>query len=126
MDVDNVRLGPLTDEERKKLSAEGRCFRCRQLGHMSRTCPKRQNGQTTRTTANQAKVETMKSRTMEIVDDRDDISEIESDGTATSFRTIKVNAAKLMPNDVVKALEGLTEEQRGEVLDQILLKEGDF
>ena len=126
MDVDNVRLGPLTDEERKKLSAEGRCFRCRQLGHMSRTCPKRQDGQTTRTTANQAKVETTKSRTTEIVDDRDDISEIGSDGTATSVRTIKVNAAKLMPNDVVKALEGLTEEQRGEVLDQILLKEGDF
>ena len=63
---------------------------------------------------------------MEIVNDRDDISKIESDGTATSVRTIKVNAAKLMLNDVVKALEGLTEEQRGEVLDQILLKEGDF
>ena len=93
---------------------------------MSRTCPKRQDGQTTRTTANQAKVETTKSRTTEIVDDRDDISEIGSDGTATSVRTIKVNAAKLMPNDVVKALEGLTEEQHGEVLDQILLKEGDF
>jgi hypothetical protein len=40
MDIDNVRLGPLTDEERKKLSAEERCFRCRQLRHMSRTCPK--------------------------------------------------------------------------------------
>ena len=30
MNVDNVRLSPLTDKERKKLSAEGRCFRCRQ------------------------------------------------------------------------------------------------
>ena len=45
MDVDNVRLGPLTDEKRKKLSAEGRCFRCRQQGHMSQNCSKKHQGQ---------------------------------------------------------------------------------
>src|SRR6266571_3357880 len=34
-------LKKLTDEERKKLSAEGRCFRCCQQGHMARFCPTR-------------------------------------------------------------------------------------
>jgi len=34
-------LKKLTDEERKKLSAEGRCFRCRQQGHMAKFCPTR-------------------------------------------------------------------------------------
>ncbi len=34
-------LKKLTDEERKKLSAKGRCFRCRQQGHMARLCPTR-------------------------------------------------------------------------------------
>ena len=30
----------LTDEERKKLSTEGHCFRCHQQGHMARQCPR--------------------------------------------------------------------------------------
>ena len=29
----------LQDEERKKLMREGKCFRCRQFGHLSRECP---------------------------------------------------------------------------------------
>ena len=40
MEVNNIRLNPLTPEDRKKLMSEGRCFRCRQQGHMSRACPK--------------------------------------------------------------------------------------
>jgi len=34
-------LKKLTDEERKKLLAEGWCFRCRQQGHMAKFCPTR-------------------------------------------------------------------------------------
>lgn len=33
-------LKKLTDAERDQLRREGRCFRCRQRGHMSRDCPK--------------------------------------------------------------------------------------
>jgi len=33
----------LTDEERAKYRAEGRCFRCRTQGHMARNCPKGSN-----------------------------------------------------------------------------------
>ena len=31
--------GALTDDERAKLMAEGRCFRCKNTGHLSRACP---------------------------------------------------------------------------------------
>src|SRR6266571_8081544 len=34
-------LKKLTDEERKKLLAEGRCYRCCQQGHMAKFCPTR-------------------------------------------------------------------------------------
>ena len=49
MDVDATSTIPfkkLTPEERKQYMAEGRCFRCRQQGHMARECPK--NTQPTR------------------------------------------------------------------------------
>ena len=32
----------------------------------------------------------------------------------------------MLPDEVVRALEGLTKEERGDVLDQILLKGEDF
>ena len=33
------RFNNLSNEERKKLSAEGRCFICKKQGHMARACP---------------------------------------------------------------------------------------
>ena len=37
MAVDAIRT-PLTDDERSRLRAEGRCFYCRQKGHMTNQC----------------------------------------------------------------------------------------
>ena len=116
MDVDNARLNPLSDEDRKKLMSEGRCFRCQFQGHMSRDCPKK--GQASQNNHIVTKKPT-KSRTTEVVDDRDDLSEAGTDNT-------KVNTTKLMPDAVVWALENLSKEQREEVLDRILLKGEDF
>jgi hypothetical protein len=49
MDVDSANIisnfKKLTDEERAKYRAEGRCFRCRVQGHMARNCPKNANTQ---------------------------------------------------------------------------------
>jgi len=47
MDVDAINTSlpfkKLTDEERAKYRTEGRCFRCRETGHMARNCPKNSN-----------------------------------------------------------------------------------
>ena len=44
MDVDSVNASlpfkKLTDNEHTKYRSEGRCFRCRETGHMARNCPK--------------------------------------------------------------------------------------
>jgi hypothetical protein len=46
MDVDAITTrNPLTEEERKRLMAEGRFFFCKQQGHMSKGCPKKPSRQ---------------------------------------------------------------------------------
>ena len=39
MDVNIIRVGKLTPEERKCCIKKGLCFRCRKAGHLSRECP---------------------------------------------------------------------------------------
>ena len=43
MEVDAIKTGGLSDEEKAKLLKEGRCFRCKKVGHMSRNCPDKKN-----------------------------------------------------------------------------------
>jgi Zinc knuckle len=44
MDVDVISTwNPLSEDEKQQLMAEGRCFFCKQQGHMSRNCPKKPN-----------------------------------------------------------------------------------
>ena len=40
MDIGNVQLKKLTQAERDQCRKEGRCFRCRQKGHLASNCPK--------------------------------------------------------------------------------------
>ena len=124
MDVDNVQLKPLTPEERETLFKEGRCFRCRKQGHRSRNCPQER-------TPNQQYRPKTSARVTEVVDDRDDASEIGSDTStstlrSTSTQSTKVNNVRMGPEMLIRALEGYSKEQRDEFLDQVLLKGGDF
>ena len=133
MEVDNAKLALLTEEERRQLMKEGRCFKCRQQGHLSHACTNKHgykgSNQQPRTRVN------------EVVDNRDDQSETSttssrgrptssrassSSRTSTSGRSTKVNTLKMSGDEVIRALEGLTKEERGDVLDQILLKGEDF
>ena len=38
MEVDTVRLKKLTPQERAKCMKEGRCFKCRKVGHNAKNC----------------------------------------------------------------------------------------
>ena len=44
MDIDVIKVGKLTAEERKKCMEKGLCFCCRQPGHMSSKCSKYKDG----------------------------------------------------------------------------------
>ena len=39
MELDSLRVGKLTPTEKEKCLREGRCFRCREHGHVGVSCP---------------------------------------------------------------------------------------
>src|SRR5713101_1200045 len=47
---DGVCLHKLTPDERKKMIEEGCCFACREKGHLSSQCPKKEHGRTGKVT----------------------------------------------------------------------------
>ena len=53
MDVNAVRVDALAAEEKEKLAKEGRCFRCKKQGHISRKCPEREENKNTPCRGNQ-------------------------------------------------------------------------
>lgn len=91
---------------------------------MSNVCPNKQNNYPPKT------------RVSEIVDDRDNKSEARSEQSSTrsmtsmrsvsSGRSTWVNNFKMGGSEVIHTLEGLTKEERGDILDQILLKGENF
>jgi hypothetical protein len=96
MDVDatTIPFQKLTDADREKYRKEGRCFRCREKGHMARNCPKN----------NKAVIKTA------------DIPTLVT--PTTTIPTPTANAAKLTKAQQIRALEdAMTEEERGEYLD---------
>ena len=42
MDIDTVCVDALAAKEKEKLAKEGRCFKCKKQGHISRKCPERE------------------------------------------------------------------------------------
>src|SRR5713226_2721999 len=56
---DGVRLQKLTLDEQKKMIEEGHCFACREKGHLSSQCPKKEHGGT-RKAATKGKMRTVK------------------------------------------------------------------
>jgi hypothetical protein len=90
MDVDatTIPFQKLTDADREKYQKEGRCFRCREKGHMARQCPKN----------NKANVKTVDVPT----------------STTPTTPTPAANVTKLTKAQQIRALEdAMTEEERG-------------
>ena len=96
MDVDatTIPFQKLTDAEQEKFRKEGHCFCCCEKGHMAKNCPK--NKTTKATTA-----------------------EVTTEPTNTNPPVPSVNATTLTKAQQIRALEdAMTEEERGEYLDQ--------
>src|SRR6266566_7101382 len=114
INVDSVQLKPLSNKERQTLSKEGRCFCCRQRGHMSRNCP--QGGQ------KQINTPRTNARTTEVVDDRDDVSEVGMEASTSTTRT-KVNNTQLEPEMMIRALENMALEKKEEFFNKMMQKD---
>jgi hypothetical protein len=110
MDVDSTNITipfrKLTDEERAKYCAEGRCFRCRTQGHMARNCPKNATSQN-RTNSNA----------------RESTTSTPAPSVATTTTTPAISTPPPVPPKTslaqqIRALEEkMTEEERGNYLD---------
>ena len=102
-------LKKLTDEERKKLSAEGRCFCCHQQGHMAKFCPTRDMQSNVTSCPNTV------ART--------------TNTTPATSESNKVESPKplLSKAQQITAIEkSMTEEERGAYLDERDMGEEDF
>jgi hypothetical protein len=112
MDVDSTNITipfrKLTDEERTKYRAEGRCFRCRTQGHMARNCPKNNNANVPNRPNSNARESTTTPPVPTV---------------ATTTATPAISAPPPVPPKIsltqqIRALEEkMTEEERGNYLD---------
>jgi len=102
-------LKKLTDEEQKKLSAEGRCFCCRQQGHMAKFCPTRD------TQGNTTPHPNIVARTTNTTPAKSEPDKIESPKPPLS-----------KAQQIAAIEKSMTEEERGAYLDERDMGEEDF
>jgi Zinc knuckle len=109
MDVDLVELGKgrLSEAERKKLQAEGRCFFCKAQGHMSRQCPKK--GGRTGNTQNSVRPRPIAAQ----------IAEIEENAPISANTVVETPDRKA----VLKGILGMSAEERTQLLDELILND---
>jgi len=104
MDVDAARLGrPLTEAEKKKLQEEGKCFYCKERGHLSKGCLKKPK----RPFVPRARIAKTESQ--------DDASIAPSD-----------SASQADQSDVMSQLRTMSATERSTMFDQIIKEELDF
>jgi Zinc knuckle len=72
MDIDTIKTGKLSEEEKTKLSKEGRCFRCKKLGHISRNCPDKGKNYKPRNESGQYVRDKPKARVTEVEEPQED------------------------------------------------------
>ncbi len=112
MDVDYIKLAPLSEQERERLMKEGRCFCCQEKGHQSRNYPKRQ-----------AKIHKAKITKKE---ESDEDSGEESDATSlssTSTKVAKVATISMNNDNLYQILKNSLKEDRAKVMESILKNE---
>jgi hypothetical protein len=108
MDVDLAEVGRMSDEERKKLCTEGRCFFCKAQGHMSRQCPKK-NQPRTRNSSNFTRPQTINARA----------ADTESEA-GTCINTVTSSSDR---KAVLRSIQGMDMEERTQLLDDLILQD---
>jgi hypothetical protein len=125
----NGTFKKLSNEERKRLQAEGRCFRCKKQGHMSRDCPLKGKppGKRVPFKRKARATETAEGSTDEDSDiaDLEDVRSVTSDTTKVSAMskktaTSKIRTAQLTVPTVMSMVQRLTNEEKQEVFDGFL------
>jgi hypothetical protein len=114
MDVDAISTrNPLSEEEKRRLMAEGRCFFCKQQGHMSCHCPKKPNHPNTTPTSPQTPCSALTPRVrMAWADDEETV--------------VATPEAKEGVNDIVNSIGHLNEGERQELIDKLFAGGKDF
>jgi Retrotransposon gag protein/Zinc knuckle len=115
MDVNVINTrNPLSEEEKRQLMAEGRCFFCKQQGHMSRNCPKKPNHSNTTPTTPQPSCNAPpppRAQTIR-VDDEETV--------------VAAPEPKEGVDDVVNSIGHLNEGERQELIDKLFAGGKDF
>jgi len=107
MDVDTVRLGgSLTDDEKRKLMQENKCFYCKGVGHRAKQCFKKpqRNPATARIT--------------EVKDD--------DETSSTSSRSTTTTNTSLTSNELAAQLRAMASDERSALFDQMIAEDLDF
>jgi hypothetical protein len=102
--------GRLSEEERRKLRTEGRCFFCKAQGHMSRQCPKKQGR--TGNPSNLVRPRTINARAAD--------TESEAD---TLVNVATTSASSLDRKAVLRGIQGMSPEERTQLLDELIVSD---
>ena len=107
MDVDATRLGgSLTDEEKKKLMDENKCFYCKGVGHRAKQCFKKPR---------------QKPATARITEVKDD-----DDTSSTSSCSTTTTNTSLTSDGLAAQLRAMASDERSALFDQMIAEDLDF
>ena len=109
----------LTDDEREQYRKEGRCFRCRQKGHMAREC----TGRPTQTSSSPSSA--VLARTTSDSTTAVNLTPDDSVSNAPTARVTTIAAKLTLAQQIQKLEEQMSEDQRSAYLDARLM-DSDF
>jgi hypothetical protein len=99
MDIDLIQTGRMSNKERQKLIKEGCCFYCKDVGHLSQECPKKPKLCTNNMPA--------RSQAIAMVENSENAP-------------VTAQNQGLGVTDLAEALKNLSEEDQGQLLDEIV------